>query len=586
MPPTSRRRTSRRRTTGTAGRTTRPDPIPVPSEGRLWLLDVPFGIKVPGTTYDAARKVYVHAGAELPPDLVPYRSQPLTWLRWLEDDANSTDGRITAEPAGMTPRALQTEGAAMILAAATSEIGGAPARGVLLTDDVGTGKTLTAWLGLLAVARERGARNVLVLVDRPKQITIPHWRRTILAAGTDGLRVLICSPDELGRLLVRGRPRWTMDIVIADESHLYRNVETQRVQRFRRVTRFTDPHHKAPFVIHLTATPANHPAELTYLAPLLAQVHGEPVARWTDFGNRLLEAELPLARAYGKWTWNDRAGADGGIRAQGSATVRGWLADARPPLTLHRPAPWGPAPLELLPVQLSPDETLAYRTAWTQFQRALADLAADREVMARPARRTASGRAAVLRLRQKASLLRVASTAQWATAVVKAGRQAVISCEFISAAAEPIAENLEAAGIPVARLYGTQDLEEQRLRFQRGGAPVVVFTPSTSLSLHAGELLPGGPASPATREGLMHNVRYSGLQGRQILGRSHRDGQVCPWWLGYAEGTVEETIAQIMIGRFFAADHTAGADSAALGEVAAALGVSWLPTSALESAGE
>ena len=75
----------------------------------------------------------------------------------------------------------------------------------------------------------------------------------------------------------------------------------------------------------------------------------------------------------------------------------------------------------------------------------------------------------------------------------------------------------------------------------------------------------------------MHNVRYSGLQGRQILGRSHRDHQVCPWWIAYAEDTVEEKIAQIMLSRIMSTADSAGADSGALAEIAAALGLSWLP---------
>ena len=63
----------------------------------------------------------------------------------------------------------------------------------------------------------------------------------------------------------------------------------------------------------------------------------------------------------------------------------------------------------------------------------------------------------------------------------------------------------------------------------------------------------------------MHNVRYSGLAGRQILGRTHRDHQVSPWWVSYAEGTVEERIARTMIERFKATADTAGADSVGLG---------------------
>lgn len=567
------------------GRKPKPAPLLARAGERLWFLDVPFRTRAPGATYDPARKLHLYRGDRLPAELDPFRSASHTWLRWLEDDANGTtpasDDTAIHGPR-MVPRQIQIDGAAAISDAASGQFGGHPARGVLVTDDVGTGKTLTAWLGALAVARARGAKNVLVLVDRPKQVTIAHWRRTILAAGEQNLRVLICSPDELARLLVRGRPRWPMDLVIADECHLYRNLETQRVQRFRRITRFKDAHERAPFVIYLTATPANHPAELTYLAPLLAQVHDEPTQRWEDFGARLAEADLPVSRVYGKWGWDETAAASATLQTAATTRVRTWLTDADPPLAIHRAASWGPAPLDLMPVTLSPSELLAYRTAWSEFENALADLAADVTLRSNPAARTAKGRAAVLRLRQKASLLRVGITADWALACVEAGRQAVISCEFVGAAADPIAAAIQAAGVGVARLYGGagsgRDLEKERLDFQRGASPVVVFTPTTSLSLHANESLgPAGKASGAAREGLMHNVRYSGLQGRQILGRSHRDHQICPWWLAYAEGTVEETIAQIMIGRFKSTNDVAGADSAALIHVAVALGVSWLP---------
>jgi hypothetical protein len=504
----------------------------------------------------------------------------------MEDDANEAPGPAGVPVVALEPRPLQLDGAAAILAAAGTLIDGQPARGMLLTDDVGTGKTLTAWLGILAVAQQRGVRNVLVLVDRPKQITVPHWRRTIRGAGTAELGVLICTPDELPHLLAAGRSRWTFDLVVADEAHLYRNPDTARVRRFRTVTRFRTPHGKAPFVLHLTATPGNHPAEMTYLAPLLAQLHGEPVTRWADFGGRLREAGLPLAKSFGSWTWDDAARADASTQAEATSTMRSWLTEARPPLALYRPAPWGPAPLELMPTELSADERRAYETAWTQFRQAIEALVADREVHSHPRVAASAGRAAVLRLRQKASMLRAATTAEWAVGVVRAGRQAVVSCEFISAAADPIASAVEAAGVSVARLYGGRtgglDPERERLRFQTGAAPVVVFTPTTSLSLEAGEFLADGShATSAPREAVMHNVRYSGLQGRQILGRSHRDHQVCPWWIAYAEGTIEQTIAQIMLGRFKSTADSAGADSAALVEIAAALGVSWLPSSAL-----
>ena len=595
----------------------------------LWFLDPPFRVTLPGARLDRARKSWVYIGTDLPADLRPFRCQPYSRLRWLEDEANGISGAVPSgaalsgaalsgaalsgavlsgdvpaeagsADAGLSgvapkvPRDIQWSGAAAISRAAAQGW-----RQFLLSDDVGTGKTITMWLGALEVAASRSVSTILVLVDRPAAITIPHWRNTIAAIGDGGHRVLISSPDQLPKLLARnGRPWARWDVVIADECHLYRHMSTRRTQVFRRVARFNDPHDGAPFVILASATPAQHPAELTYVAPVLAQLRSESTARWSDFGGRLADSGLPIVKnSYGKWGWDQQAASDPALQQSAAGQVRGWLADNDPPLTLHRAAPWGPAPLELMPVELDPAERVAYQTMWSQFRAAIAAIAADAPGAAdtpgaagsRGAGRAAarSGRTAVLRFRQKASLLRVGASVAWVAAQVDAGYQVAVSCEFVGAAAVPLAEGLQAKGIAVARIHGGVagtglDLEAERMRFQTGAARVVVFTPSASLSLHANEhLADGALASSATRVGLMHNVRYSGLAGRQILGRTHRDHQVSPWWVSYAEGTVEETIATTMIERFKSTADTAGADSTALARVAELLGVSWLPPDSL-----
>lgn len=587
MPP----RTTRRRPKRPAGKrptTQHPPAAPHdPATGRLWFLAVPFQQQVEGATWDPTRKAHTHLAAELPAHLLPYRSEPYTVLRRREDDANGTPGPPPPAVAPMIPRDLQLDGARTIVEAAAGRIGGVPARGFLLTDDTGVGKTITAFLALRRIAADRGLSRLLILVDRPKQITVPHWRRTITALGAGDLDILIASPDELPHLLDGRKPRWTWDLVAVDEAQLYRNADTARVRRYRTVSRFATPHATAPFTLWMTATPGHHPAEMTYLAPLLAQLHGEPTARWTDFGSRLQETGLPIRKGpYGAWTWDGPAVDAPEVQQRATATVRGWLADAPRPLTLHRAAPWGPAPLELMPVTLSPDERIAYDVAWSDFRGALRELDADRASTCRAAipRRAAvtRGRAAVLRFRQKASLLRVPATVAWVLRAVESGKQVPVSCEFVGAAAGPVADAVEAAGVPVARIFGTtaRDGEAERLRFQTGAARVVVFTPTSSLSLQASEQLAHGTGSPAPREAVMHNVRYSGIAARQILGRSHRDGRICPWHLAFAENTVEEQIAQLMVGRLRATADTAGADSTTLTAIAALLGVSWLPASA------
>ena len=95
------------------------------------------------------------------------------------------------------------------------------------------------------------------------------------------------------------------------------------------------------------------------------------------------------------------------------------------------------------------------------------------------------------------------ATVDWVKAQVEAERQVAVSVEFVETAADPIREALLDAGIAVAGIYGRDrfDVEAERLRFQRGEAPVCVFTVTASISLHAGELLPDGSHASETAAG-------------------------------------------------------------------------------------
>ena len=148
------------------------------------------------------------------------------------------------------------------------------------------------------------------------------------------------------------------------------------------------------------------------------------------------------------------------------------------------------------------------------------------------------------------------------------------------------------AWVPVAGIYGGDrsgrglgDPEAERLRFQRGDAMVCVFTVTASISLHAGELLPDGrPASEIPRVGLFHQPRFSGIQARQVTGRTHRDGRTSPWRIAFAEDTVEEQVARVMVERLAVSGSAAGADTSSLQEIAELLDADWLPAAALSDA--
>jgi hypothetical protein len=567
--PGRRRRTASRSTT-TSRRTTKAapnrakKPVPdLPTAGpgeRLWVLAVPFRAPAPGAVWRADLQAHVWVGAELPPELAPYDPPPYTFERFLEDELNDKPRALPlARP--MTPRDQQWEGADVVAAHAAA--GG---RVFLLGDDPGVGKTGTAILAARLIAEQREVRTVLVVADRPAAITIPHWARSIAGFGDGGLRWCVTTWDRLAKV-----SKLTFDIVIADEAHMVRHTTTQRWKHWKAVSG-AGKVKAAPYVLACTATPAHTPLELPYLAPEFAVRHGEGVREWADLPKKLTAHGFHVERGRYGWQWTE----DADERRADLGRLQGWLADADPPATLHRPAPWGAVMVSGTPVALTPAERAAYDSEWSEFRAEMQ--------LARRSRQSAKGRAALLRFRQKAGLIRVQATVDWVKAQVEAERQVAVSVEFVETAADPIREALLDSGIPVAGIFGRDrfDVEAERLRFQRGEAPVCVFTVTASISLHAGELLPdGGHASETPRVGLFHQPRFSGIQTRQVTGRTHRDGRTSPWRIAFAEDTVEEQVARVMVERLAVSASAAGADTSSLQEIAELLDADWLPAAAL-----
>jgi hypothetical protein len=529
----------------------------------VFVLDFPYGTRFPDAAWHPGVKAAVWVGAVLPSRLTPYASVAYTYERFIEDALNAgMPGPPLAGIDPMTPRENQVEGAQAI---ATHAGSGRPM--FLLADDTGVGKTVTAVIGAKAAAASRGGSRILVVADRPASITVGHWCRTIAGVGDGGLTWCVTTWDRLNK--VSGHP-W--DVVVADEVQMIRHRTTARWKEWVKLAglgRAT----RVPYVIAASATPGQTPLELPYLAPVLAHALDEPKSQWVKhFDTSLADAGLHITRGrYGpQWT------EDAHERAYDLTTLRGWLGDGSPPAMLARPAAWGPCQVNGMPVTLSPDERARYDAGWGAF---CAEMN-----LARSGRNVAKGRAALLRFRQKAGLIRVDATADWVAAQVAAGRQVAVSVEYVGTAADPLREALEAKGVAVACLYGQGrfDAETERMRFQTGAAPAAVLTVSTSISLHAGESLPGGAtATMAPRVGVFHQARFSGIQGKQITGRTHRDGQRSDWHVLYAEHTVEEKVARLMIERYAAAMDTVGGDTSALTEIAELLGADWLPTDAL-----
>ena len=547
--------------------------IPTPGHGeQIWILDVPYRAPAPGAKYYKALKAHAYIGTQLPDELTVYASKPYSYARWVEEDFNGVR-QPGATGFHKIPRPEQVDAAKAI---ATAFHHGK--RGFLLADEPGVGKTGSAILGAKAALKLGGGDTVLITVDRPAQITIAAWRDALAAFGDGGYRWLIISPDQLKKLLGRnGQPKYSFSLIINDEAQQFRHLTAQRTQYQRRINRLAASPEKAPFVITVTATPGHHPGEYTYLSSLFAQLHDDPPGEWADLGKKLVEHGLPLAPGWdkGKWDWNDQAKGSQRLQHQAVTRVRKWMTDCDPPVMMHRDAPWGPPPIDGLPLDFTATQWAAYHQDWSEFRSAMR--------IARQGNDTARGRAALMRFRQKAGMLRAPQTAELVAAHVERGYQVLVAVELVTTAADPVANLLEEHGIGVSRIFGGGDLETERIRFQRGHNPVVVFNTASAINLQASELMvDGSRASSARRIGFFHQPRYSGIAARQTMGRAHRDGQVCSWSLLFAAGTVEEQAARIMINRLMVTSASVDGDLGAFGKLARLFDADWLPESIFE----
>jgi len=429
--------------------------------------------------------------------------------------------------------------------------------GFLLGDLTGLGKTLSVWSAVAAMPEAE------VLVVAPKG-ALPQWRRTIARAGLPAKRVtltnyersksLLALPARSVRKSVRaknnelargGVPKRTWPIVVFDESHRLRNPYAQQSLSCRQVA------DAAAFVIYLSATAGQSPHELSYLGRLLGAAAGQPCGTLAEF--RDLMKRLGMGRAKGRWTnW----------RWEPNAPDRVRMADLlyRGPHAIglrRRPgdiAGWPEVQRELSPTALAPAERRLYDATWRDFRREFGLLGGS-------ARRPA-GWAADLRFRQKASLLRVAGTADFAEDLLDGSAQVAVSVAYLETGSL-LAETLRGRGWRVGTIDGRGSAEANeaaRVAFQRGELDAMVFTVTESISLHANEM-PGGERPRAL---VVHDMRHSAIQLQQVEGRCHRDGEKAVIYYAYAEDTVEERIAMTVVGRMASMDGMAGDDTAAI----------------------
>lgn len=525
---------------------------------RLFVVDVPFEWRAwassQGIRWDAKHKVSVWTGPSLPEELSLFAAQPFSW-EWRKQKEMNPDWDL--ELPEVSPRWVarvhQKEASSLIQKSRKAR-----RVGFLLADEVGVGKTMSAWDFAL---QEPRMKRVLVVTTAS---AVPHWRNTILHAGSEGKDVLVINYDRLSRLFDtsgktlstrrkgkrkrvanQGTPE-AFDLIIFDEAHKGKNLTAARSIMMRRLTS------KAKFVIWASATAGQNPLELAYLSPLLAQVSGHRVSDLTsDFEAWCKSQDIGVSRGkYGRWEWRKSP--------EALEKIRGWLFDGETPAGIRRLPQeiegWQALERQLVPVGIDPQGRLDYLKAWRDFRQ-------DR-MKKEPAGKSARGKGkdnglvAQLRFRQKSSWLRIPSTLDLLADHLDNGVQVAVSVAFHDTLDE-MARLLQEAGIKPATIHGKlspAEKESERMRFQRGDTPVALFTVEEAISLHEGE------HNDVPRVMLIHDLRWSALQMSQVEGRCHRDGKFAPvQWL-YAEGTVEEKIARVLLDRVIAMKTMHGDD--------------------------
>lgn len=460
------------------------------------------------------------------------------------------------EPTLFTPRPHQLEARDAILAARRR---GRP--GFLLGDLTGLGKTLAVWLAIAAMPEEE------VLVVCPKG-AMPQWRRTIRHSEPTGKRVtlinyertksLLLPPSASGKRSTRaknnelaklGTPKRIWPLVVFDEAHRLRNPNAQQSMACRRMA------DAAAFAVYMSATAGQAPHELAYLGRLLGDAAGCDTGSLGGF--RELMKRLGIGKAKGRWknwSWdpNDR---DRRIMADLLYLGTDAIGMRRRPGDI---AGWPEVQRELAPTALDAAARRLYQATWREFRRELG--------LAGGSTRRAAGWAADLRFRQKASLLRVPGTADFAGDLLGDGQQVAVSVAFLETG-QLLEDALRGRGWRVGQINGERTAEANeavRIAFQTGRLDAVVFTVTESISLHQGEM-EGGDRE---RSLVVHDMRHSAIQLQQIEGRCHRDGRRATVWYAFAEDTVEERIAATVVARMAGMDGMAGDDTAMLDAIA------------------
>lgn len=456
-----------------------------------------------------------------------------------------------------------------------------------------THNTLATLSGISVIAKNEGfgtKNKGKLLIVCPKSV-IPQWRQTIhnYPIASALLRPMIINYQQLNKLLEapatarvakktrtknrqtsqKGKPVIDWDYIIFDEAHYLKNYPKSTTSvAAANISKLENKYRKSvePFVVYSTATPGSTPLNFSIMAgivaPLLSNSPGAKTVTPSTWAAFLEKEGFAVKKGKSGWTWAPMPW--GGknltnpeekrkydfevkkvkqIQRRDAQRIGKALIKPNAPFIMRSPKDVAGWPEQLpipFPVHLTSQQQPIYEEAWTKFRNFL---------RLTPANKDPKGALVEnLRYRQKSSLLKVDAMVDAIEDWVEGGNQVYVSCEFMETI-DRYKEKLEAKKITVAELSGRNADEnertQERMRFQKGEAKVILCTVVSGISLHANEILPdGSKASNNTRITLINDIRSNPNDAEQSLGRAHRDGENSVAYFPYLEKTIDEKIVQ------------------------------------------
>ena len=541
----------------------------IKEEPYTFILNIPFMMKdiltEYGGHYSKEHKASILKTTNIPPFLEQFTSSPYSLEAFIEKELNGDQYRNHikeqfAKTNLIEGRYYQNDAKIVIDHAYKKGL-----NGFLLADDVGLGKTITTGLFL----QDKPFQKILIVTTLA---AVPHWRNVFLKMIFKDKDIIIINYDKLQKLFdynekaykSTAKTRKTknkrlagnagvaeeFDAIVFDESHKLKNNTTIRTKLAMKLAE------KSKFVLYLSATAGQNPLELSYLAPLIAQVTGESVKNMQDFEKWCQKMKLGITRGdFGKWLWDGSQ--------ESIDKIQSWLFKGKIPAAIRRiPNDIKGYPeisRNMTTLEFDAEEIHQYNLMWSAFQKEV------QNVKSSSGKDKKNGLVAQLRFRQKASLLKIPYTIEYTEDLLENGNQVAISVAFKDTLFQ-IRDQLEKKKIKCSVIHGELNVKEkeaERLKFQKGETTVVLFTVEEAISLHQGE------HNNAPRAMLIHDLRWSGISMTQIEGRTHRDGKFSQiYWL-YIKDTIEEQIAQIVLNRVINMKSLVGDDTQVLKDIEA-----------------